>query len=33
MFIFDFIFENKKINSFKILVENILENKIIENYL
>ena len=32
-FIFDFIFEKKKINSFKILVENILENKIIENYL
>ena len=32
-FIFDVIFEKKKINSFKILVENILENKIIENYL
>jgi hypothetical protein len=32
-FIFEVIFENKKINSIKILVENILENKIIENYL
>ena len=32
-FIFEVIFEKKKINSFKILVENILENKIIENYL
>ena len=32
-FIFEINFEKKKINSFKILVENILENKIIENYL
>lgn len=31
--IFEVIFEKKKINSFKILVENILENKVIENYL